>query len=74
MGEMRMATTVPGALREAEVRRARHVVDSLGREITNRLRQALRIIRNLDQFRNFRFRLFGGVQHMLLMFDQRPLE
>ena len=43
-------------------------------ESTDRFRQQMGIIGDRDFFRNLRLRLFRGMDHMRLVFHQRPFE
>src|SRR5438034_5971555 len=74
MDEVRMRTAVSCALRKAQMRFLRQIVNALGGKPANWRREELCIIGHFNFLRNFCLRQFGGVQNMRLVLDEGPLE
>src|ERR1051325_2454790 len=69
-----MRAAVPAALHERQMRVLAGVVNPLGREAANRLRQQMGVVRHLHALRDLRLRLLGRVDHRFLAFAEWPLE
>ncbi len=69
-----MRAAVAGALREAEVSFLAEVVDALRREFLDAFRETLGVVGHGDLFRDLVLGEFRGVEDVLLVFDERPLE
>src|SRR6266568_3738308 len=74
MHQVRVRTAMPCALGETEMGFLRQIIDAFGGEPANRFGQQFRVIGRFDLPGNLRFRQFGGVQHVWLVLDERPLE
>ena len=74
MRQMRMGSSVPCALGEAQVGILGQIIDPLGCERADPLGQPGSIIFDFDPFGYLVLWLFGGVKHWVFAFDQRPFK
>ena len=74
MRQMRMRSSVPCALGKTQMGILSQIIDPLGGERADPLRQPGSIIFDFDPLGYLVLWLFGGVKHWVFAFDQRPFK
>ena len=73
MGQMRMRSAVSGPLGEGQVLLLIQIINPLGGEHLDGLRQQMGVIRHLDPLGNLRLGFLGRMDDRVFTLDERPL-